>query len=74
MGPFCLIYDHNHCTGAFVGLKTDVAYYAHITTQAEPTYVCNPENLRNQIGWAFSTLKTHYNRDRLRVTVSPLLL
>ena len=50
------------------------AFYAHITTQVEPTYVCNPENLRNQIGWAFSTLKTHYYRDRIRVTVSTLLL
>jgi len=49
-------------------------FYAHITTQAEPTYVCNPENLGNLIGWAFSTLKTHYYRDRIRVTVSTLLL
>jgi len=53
---------------------THVTDYAHITTQAEPTYVCIYKNLGNQIGWAFSTLKTHYNRDRLRVTVSPLLL
>jgi len=50
------------------------AFYAHITTQVELTYVCNLENLGNQIGWAFSTLKTHYNRDRLRVTVLTLLL
>ena len=61
-------------TGATEGGITLGTLYAHITTQAEPTYVCIPENLGNQIGWAFSTLKTHYNRDRLRVTVSPLLL
>jgi hypothetical protein len=50
------------------------ALYAHITTQVEDTYVCILENLRNLIGWAFSTLKTHYYRDRIRVTVSTLLL
>jgi len=50
------------------------AFYAHITTQLEDTYVCNPENLRNLIGLAFSTLKTTYNRDRLMIPVSPLLL
>ena len=73
MGAFCLIYDHNHCTGALVGLKTDVAYYAHITIHAEPTYVCILENLRNQIGLAFSTLKTTYNRDRLMIPVSTVI-
>jgi hypothetical protein len=73
MGTIDVIYDHNHCTGAFVRLKTDVAYYTHITTQAEPTYVCILENLRNQIGLAFSTLKTTYNRDRLMIPVSTVI-
>jgi len=50
------------------------ALYAHITTQVEDTYVCNPENLGNQIGLAFSTLKTTYYRDRLMIPVSPVLL
>ena len=49
---------------------TPRALYAHITTQAEPTYVCIPENLGNLIGLAFSSLKTHYNRDRLMIPVS----
>jgi hypothetical protein len=49
-------------------------FYAHITTQLEDTYVCILENLGNLIGLAFSTLKTTYNRDRLMIPVSPLLL
>jgi hypothetical protein len=49
-------------------------FYAHITTHAEVTYVCILENLGNLIGLAFSSLKTHYNRDRLMIPVSPLLL
>ena len=61
-------------TGATEGGITLGTLYAHITTQAEPTYVCICKNLRKQIGWAFSILKTHYYRDRLRVTVSTLLL
>ena len=68
------ICQHYHTIFALIDLKTRIAYYTHITTQVELTYVCNLENLGKQIGWAFSTLKTHYNRDRLRVTVSPLLL
>ena len=50
------------------------ALYAHITTQLEDTYVCIYKNLGNQIGLAFSTLKTTYYRDRLMIPVSPLLL
>jgi len=53
---------------------TLATFYAHITTQVEDTYVCIYENLGNLIGWAFSTLKTHYSRDRIRVTVLTLLL
>lgn len=53
---------------------TPRALYAHITTQAEPTYVCILEFLGNLIGLAFSNLKTHYNRDRLMIPVSGLLL
>jgi len=49
-------------------------FYAHITTQVEDTYVCILQNLRNLIGLAFSTLKTTYNRDRLMIPVSELLL
>jgi len=65
----------HYCVGfAEKNSRTPRALYAHITTQVEPTYVCIVENLGNLIGWAFSTLKTHLNRDRIRVTVSPLLL
>jgi len=46
------------------------AFYAHITTHAEDTYVCICENLRNLIGLDFSTLKTTYFRDRLMIPVS----
>ena len=46
-------------TGATEGGITLGTLYAHITSQAEPTYVCIAENLGNLIGWAFSTLKTH---------------
>jgi hypothetical protein len=61
------------CLAIMLGF-TLATFYAHITTQAEPTYVCIYEILGRSIGWAFSTLKTHYYRDRIRVTVSPLLL
>ena len=61
-------------TGATEGGITLGTLYAHITSQAEPTYVCIAENLGNLIGLAFSTLKTTYNRDRLMIPVSPLLL
>ena len=49
------------------------AFYAHITTQVELTYVCNLENLGNLIGLAFSTLKTTYYRDRLMIPVSTVI-
>jgi len=55
-------------------LFTLVAYYTHITTQVEDTYVCTGENLGNLIGLDFSTLKTTYYRDRLMIPVSTLLL
>ena len=55
----------------FIAVVTD---YAHITTQLEDTYVCIWEFLRRSIGLAFSTLKTTYNRDRLMIPVSGLLL
>jgi len=65
---------HYCITFAVPGRFTFRAFYAHITSQVEDTYVCILENLRNLIVWAFSTLKTHYYRDSIRVTVSTLLL
>jgi hypothetical protein len=74
MGISPLIRQHNHGTTALFGLKTYVAYYAHITTQLEDTYVCNPEILSRSIGLAFSSLKTTYNRNRLMIPMSGLVL
>jgi len=53
---------------------TVVTDYTHITIQVEPTYVSNWDFLGKQIGLAFSTLKTTYNRDRLMIPVSEVLL
>lgn len=60
----------NRVSWAIIFSFTPRALYAHITTHAEVTYVCNLENLGNLIGLAFSTLKTTYNRDRLMIPVS----
>jgi len=61
------------CLAIMLGITLG-AFYAHITTQAEPTYVCIYEILGRSIGLDFSTLKTTYYRDRLMIPLPTLLL